>query len=61
PVDLRSGRLLYRDAPVEDLGLLGKLVRPFTGNPVTYVIRAQAQDGAGAPIEGILEVEFASE
>ncbi|MFL5261668.1 MAG: hypothetical protein ACJ79L_04605 [Anaeromyxobacteraceae bacterium] len=61
PVDLRSGRLLYRDAPVEDLGILGKLVRPFTGNPVTYVFRGQAQDGAGAPIEGILEVEFASE
>jgi hypothetical protein len=61
PVDIRSGRLLYRDAPVEDLGVLGKLVRPFTGNPVTYVYRGQAKDGGAAPVDGILEVELASE
>jgi hypothetical protein len=60
-VDLRSGRLLYRDAPVEDLGVIGKLVRPFTGNPVTYVYRGEATDGGAAPIEGILEVEIRSE
>lgn len=60
-IDLRSGRLLYRDAPVEDLGVLGRLVMPFTGNPVTYVYRARAREGAGAPVEGILEVDLASE
>jgi hypothetical protein len=61
PVDIRSGRLLYRDAPVEDLGILGKLVRPFTGNPVTYVYRGQAKEGDAAPVDGILEVQIASE
>jgi hypothetical protein len=61
PLDIRSGRLLYRDAPVEDLGVLGKLVMPFTGNPVTYVYRARASEDRGAPVEGILAVEMASE
>ncbi|GEJ59202.1 hypothetical protein [Anaeromyxobacter diazotrophicus] len=61
PLTLRAGRLLYRDAPVEDLGLLGPLVRPFTGSPVTYVYRATAQQGAGAPMDGILEVELSGE
>jgi hypothetical protein len=61
PLDIRSARLLYRDAPIEDLGVLGKLVMPFTGNPVTYVYRARASDVAGAPVDGILEVEVASE
>ena len=61
PLRIRSGRLLYRDAPVEDLGLLAPLVRPFTGSPVTYVYRATAQDGAGAPVEGILEIELSGE
>jgi hypothetical protein len=61
PLRIRSGRLLYRDAPVEQLGVLAPLLRPFTGSPVTYVYRAIADDGAGAPVEGILEVELAGE
>ena len=61
PVEIRSARLLYRDAPVEDLGVLGALIAPFTGSPVTYVYRATAQDGAGAPVDGILEVELSGE
>jgi len=61
PIEIRSARLLYRDAPVEDLGILGALIAPFTGSPVTYVYRATAQDGAGAPLEGILEVELSGE
>lgn len=61
PIEIRAARLLYRDAPVEDLGFLGKLIAPFTGSPVTYVYRATAQDGAGAPVDGILEVELSGE
>jgi len=61
PLTIRSGRLLYRDAPVEELGLLGPLVRPFTGSPVTYVYRAAAQEGGAAPVDGILEVELDGE
>jgi hypothetical protein len=58
---LRSGRLLYRDAPIEEMGVLGKLVGPFTGSPVTYVYRATAATGGGAPVSGVLEVELADE
>jgi hypothetical protein len=57
-LSVRSGRLLYRDAPVEDLGVLGKIVAPFTGSPITYVYRATARDRAGQALEGILEVEL---
>jgi hypothetical protein len=60
-LQLRSGALLYRSAPVEELGLLGKLVAAIAGNPVTYVYRGTLQDGDGAPIEGILEVEVAND
>ncbi len=59
PLTIRSGALLYRDAPVEDLGLLGKLVAPFIGSPVTYVYRARAAADGGDPVDGILEVELA--
>jgi len=56
PLELASGKLLYRDAPVEDLGILATVVKPFTGNPVTYVFRGRAT-GGGEPVDGILEVE----
>ncbi len=59
-IRLASGRLLYREAPVEDLGLLGKVVAPFVGSPVTYVYRAQAT-GEDGPIDGVLEIELAEE
>jgi hypothetical protein len=61
PILIRSGRLLYRDAPIENLGVAGKLVTPFTGSPVTYVYRATATDGANPPVDGILEVELSGE
>ena len=61
PLLVKSGALLYRDAPVEDLGILGKLVAPIVGSPVTYVYRGTAHDGVGPPIDGILEVEVAGE
>jgi hypothetical protein len=61
PMSIRSGTLLYRDAPVEDLGFLGKLVAPFLGSPVTYVYRALATEEGGESVEGILEVELSPE
>lgn len=61
PVRIDSGRLLYRDDPIGDLGVLGKVAAPFFGSPVTYVYRARLDDGHASPIEGILEVELASE
>jgi hypothetical protein len=61
PIELSSGRLLYRDAPIDELGVIGKLVTPFTGSPVTYVYRGTARAGAGRPVDGVLEVELADE
>ncbi len=61
PLQIYSGRLLFRDAPIEELGVIGKLVRPFTGSPVTYVYRATATAGGGTKVEGVLEVELAGE
>jgi hypothetical protein len=60
-IEIRSGALLLRDAPVEELGLLGKMVGPFVGSPVTYVYRARASKNGGPEIEGILEVELVGE
>ena len=59
-LEISSGRLLYRDAPLEDLGALGYLVAPFTGSPATYVYRARARDQDG-PVDGVLEVSVADE
>jgi hypothetical protein len=61
PLEIRSQRLLYRDAPVEQLGVLGRLVAPFVGAPVTYVYRARLAGNGGAPMDGILEVELSGE
>ncbi|HET9597777.1 MAG TPA: hypothetical protein VFP65_19470 [Anaeromyxobacteraceae bacterium] len=60
-LQLRSGALLYRSAPVEELGLLGRLVKVVAGNPVTYVYRGTLQEGDAPPVEGILEVEVADD
>jgi hypothetical protein len=59
PLQLRPGVLLYRDAPVEALGLLRVVARLFFGSPVTWVSRGSAAGGtADGPIEGILELEL---
>lgn len=58
---LRSGKVLYRDAPVEELGLLGRIVAPVVGSPVTWVFRGSATADGSNPSEGILEVELASD
>ena len=41
--------------------MIGKLLTPFTGSPVTYVYRGSARLGGGKPVEGVLEVELAEE
>ena len=60
PIEIRSESLLYRDAPIEELGLLGKVLAPFFGSPVTYVMRAAAWMD-GERVQGILEVELSPE
>ena len=60
PLEITSGKLIFRDAPVEELGVLAPLVSPFVGSPVTYVYRGQLS-GDGAPLSGILEVQLDGE
>jgi hypothetical protein len=55
---VRSTGLLHRHAPVEDLGLLGGLVRPVVGSPVTYVLRAVLERPGQQPLEGLMEVSL---
>jgi hypothetical protein len=61
PLRIESSRLLYRDAPIEDLGLIGKIVAPFFGSPVTYVYRASLSGHGPSRLDGILEVELSGE
>ncbi len=56
PLVLRSTALLQRNAPVEDLGMLGGLVRPVVGSPVTYLHRAVLERAGKAPVAGLMEV-----
>ncbi|MCP3098334.1 hypothetical protein LZ198_05505 [Myxococcus sp. K15C18031901] len=53
---LRSTSLLQRSAPVEDLGMLGGLVRPVVGSPVTYLHRAVLERAGQTPVAGLMEV-----
>jgi hypothetical protein len=53
-----STSLLYRSAPVQELGLLGRVLKPLVGSPVTYTHRAVLQR-EGAPAQpGLLEVSL---
>ncbi|MBF5043344.1 hypothetical protein FGE12_13180 [Aggregicoccus sp. 17bor-14] len=56
PWRLRSTGFVYRSAPVEDLGLMGALVRPLVGSPVTYTHRAVLERAGAPPVSGLLEV-----
>jgi len=55
-----STALLHRSAPVAELGrVLGAVLRPLLGSPVTYTHRAQLQrEGGAAPLPGLLEVSL---
>ncbi|MFP2925168.1 hypothetical protein ACLESO_08120 [Pyxidicoccus sp. 3LG] len=56
PLVLRSTSLLQRSAPVESLGVLGGLVRPVVGSPVTYLHRAVLERAGKDPVAGLMEV-----
>jgi len=58
---LRSGELLYRYAPVEELGVLSSVVKPFAGSPVTYTYRATLEGAGGRTVSGILEVSVSED
>jgi hypothetical protein len=51
--------LVHRAAPVKELGrVLGSLLRPLLGSPVTYTHRAVLQRRGAAPLPGLLEVSL---
>jgi hypothetical protein len=56
PLSLRATSLLLRNAPVQDLGLLGSLVKPVVGSPVTYLMRAVLQRPGQPDVPGLMEV-----
>ena len=58
---VRAGRLLLRSAPIQELGLLGKMLKPLTGSPVTYTYRAQLERAGHPPLPGVMEVSLAEE
>ncbi|WP_224249264.1 hypothetical protein [Hyalangium gracile] len=55
-VTVRSTALLLRSAPVQDLGVLGSLVKPVVGSPVTYVLRAVLVRPGQPDVHGVMEV-----
>ena len=57
PWRIRSGALIYRDAPLEKQGALGSLIKRIIGNPVTHTYRAVLESKRTRKrIEGIFEV-----
>ncbi|AGC41817.1 hypothetical protein MYSTI_00467 [Myxococcus stipitatus DSM 14675] len=58
---LRSTSLLQRSAPVEGLGVLGGLVKPVVGSPVTYLHRAVLEREGKTPVAGLMEVTLEGE
>lgn len=56
PMKLRSTSLLLRNAPVQDLGVLGRLVKGVVGSPVTYVMRAVLERPGQPALPGVMEV-----
>jgi hypothetical protein len=56
PVVLRATSLLLRNAPVQDLGVLGSLMKPVVGSPVTYVMRAVLERPGQPALPGVMEV-----
>jgi hypothetical protein len=59
--EISSLSLLYRYAPVEELGAIGRIVKPFVGSPVTYTHRAELRLNGEAALYGILEVSLLEE
>jgi hypothetical protein len=56
-VEIRSSKLLYRHAPAEEYGMIGRIVGTFLGNPITYTYRADLLRSRNGPsVPGLLEV-----
>jgi hypothetical protein len=53
---LETREQLYRYAPVEEYGFLGRMAGSVVGNPVTRTFRAQLMM-AGMALPGLLEVQ----
>ncbi|WP_224367890.1 hypothetical protein [Hyalangium versicolor] len=56
PLTVRSTSLMLRSAPVQDLGVLGSLVKPVVGSPVTYLMRAVLVRPGQPDVPGVMEV-----
>jgi len=53
---IKTEKLLIRYAPMEDKGVLAKMLSFFMGNPVTYTYRAKLISDDGVELPGILEI-----
>lgn len=53
---IKTEKLLIRYAPMEESGMLAKMLSFFIGNPVTYTYRATLVSADGAELPGILEI-----
>ncbi|MBF5045320.1 hypothetical protein FGE12_23145 [Aggregicoccus sp. 17bor-14] len=51
-----STGLISRSAPVQELGILGSMLKPLLGSPVSYTHRALLQREGAAALPGLLEV-----
>lgn len=58
---IRTSRILFRHEPLQELGLLGSLVSPLVGAPVTYTHRATLSEEGRPDVPGILEVSLAED
>jgi hypothetical protein len=59
---LTGKQLLYRDAPLESHGVLGRMVGAFVGHVVTKTYAATLHDGGSCgDISGVLELEWAGD
>lgn len=62
PWRITSGKLIQRDAPIEERGALGSFLGAVVGNPVTYTYRAVLEGKQDrAALDGILEVTVTDE
>ena len=53
--EVQVEELILRHAPIEELGFLGKLIRPWLGRPETRTYRAQIKKG-DEQWQGLLEI-----
>jgi hypothetical protein len=62
PWRITSGKLIHRDAPIEERGVLGSMLGAVVGNPVTYTYRAVLEGKQDrSAISGIFEITVTDE